>query len=87
MDLGEQPLAGQGVEVAADRHVADPELARQLLDAHRAVALDVGGDQLAAPAGEDTTPERRALRAGRLPWVATIRRPSGEVNTIDHVRP
>ena len=28
VDLGEQPLAGQGVEVTADRHVADPELVR-----------------------------------------------------------
>ncbi len=72
--LGEQALPGEGVEVATDRHVADTELARQLADAHRAVALDVGGDQLAAAAGEDATPGGRGVFDAGVDHAATIGR-------------
>ena len=68
-----------GVEVATDGHVADPELRRQVADPRRAVALDVGGDQLPAAPGEHP----RATAAGvRRPSRTRCRRPSRASSTM-----
>ena len=54
------PSRVEQVEVAADGHVADAELRREVAHPRRPVALHVGGDQLTAP------------RAGRSCRVATV---------------
>ena len=60
MDLADQPLLGQRLDVAADRHVRDAEHVDQLGDARPTVAVDLVGSAPDADGQARTAPRRQS---------------------------
>jgi hypothetical protein len=52
VDLGDESPGGQGLEVAADGHVRDGELAHEVADPHAAMPLDQVEDRLLSLSGQ-----------------------------------
>ena len=69
MDLLEQPALVEDLEVAADGHVGDAELAHEVGDADRAVLADAIEDECLALAREHQRPalERSTAASGHRP--------------------